>query len=308
MSLAYMLRRIMESGDGEERVFACHKFVAVGDGGNLFRSIMTARDSLFVTDDYRFGLLRRGEIRATVNLTDYRITPLTMAYLEPGSIVQVNHVSDDVEVTGIALSHDFFATALHGRFPEAFDGKESNYYIKVDGREAAPLCEMVDCVIDISRLHGGSPDAVGGLVSAVAHYFSSVVTARQRADGGAAAGMRRGGGRDIFERFMRLVHKAGGRERKLSYYADRLCLTERYLGTVVRQASGMTAKGWIDRAAVTAAKVMLLNTDLTVGQIADRLGFATDSFFCKYFKRMTGMTPTEERGRPPHAAEDAPAG
>lgn len=74
-----------------------------------------------------------------------------------------------------------------------------------------------------------------------------------------------------------------------------MCMCERYLGTLVRKASGVTAKEWIDRAVVTAAKVMLCHTRMPVGEIAYRLHFANDSFFCKYFRRLTGVTPTEFR-------------
>lgn len=70
-----------------------------------------------------------------------------------------------------------------------------------------------------------------------------------------------------------------------------MCLTERYLGTVIRQASGVTAKQWIDRALITYAKTQLLHTDKTVAQISNEMNFPNPSFFSKYFKRITQMTP-----------------
>jgi AraC-like DNA-binding protein len=75
-----------------------------------------------------------------------------------------------------------------------------------------------------------------------------------------------------------------------------MCLTERYLGTVVRQASGITAKEWIDRALVTRIKIELRHTDKSVAQISDEMKFPNPSFFSKYFRRLTGMTPLEFRG------------
>jgi len=59
----------------------------------------------------------------------------------------------------------------------------------------------------------------------------------------------------------------------------------------VRQASGITAKEWIDRAIVTRIKVELRHTDKPVAQISDEMGFPNPSFFSKYFKRLTGITP-----------------
>ena len=101
--------------------------------------------------------------------------------------------------------------------------------------------------------------------------------------------------REIFEQFVALVNTHCKEQRQLSFYADRLCLTERYLGTAIRQASGTTAKEWIDRATVMTAKVMLRHTRLSVSQISDSLHFANDSFFCKFFKRVASMTPGEYR-------------
>ena len=72
-----------------------------------------------------------------------------------------------------------------------------------------------------------------------------------------------------------------------------MCLSQRYLGTVVRQTSGTTAKEWIDRALITQAKVLLHHSDKSVIQISEELNFPNPAFFSKYFKRLTGMTPKQ---------------
>ena len=102
---------------------------------------------------------------------------------------------------------------------------------------------------------------------------------------------------NIFNRFLQLVNDYCHNERHLSFYAGRICVTERYLSTVIRQTSGITAKEWIDRAVITAAKVMLKHSDMQIAEITERLNFSTPSFFCKYFKRLTGETPQEYRRR-----------
>ena len=83
---------------------------------------------------------------------------------------------------------------------------------------------------------------------------------------------------ELFKRFIMLVNEHCRGEHQLSFYADRLCLTQRHLGVVVKQVSGVTAKEWIDRALIAEAKVMLQHTDKTVVQIADALnrGIHTD--------------------------------
>ena len=67
------------------------------------------------------------------------------------------------------------------------------------------------------------------------------------------------------------------------------------MSTVVRRVSGKTAKNWIDEALVNAIKVQLSYSGKQVSEIAYEMHFPNPSFFGKYFKRVTGMTPVEYR-------------
>ena len=78
-----------------------------------------------------------------------------------------------------------------------------------------------------------------------------------------------------------------------SFYADKLCLTPHYLSSVIRETSGQTVMQWINQAVILEAKVLLKHSNLLVFQISDELNFPNPSFFSKFFKRMTGMTPAE---------------
>ena len=69
------------------------------------------------------------------------------------------------------------------------------------------------------------------------------------------------------------------------------------MSTLVKQVSGKAAKQWIDDAMITRAKVALRHSDKTVAEIAEEMNFPNPSFFCKYFKRLTGLTTQSYRGR-----------
>ena len=98
---------------------------------------------------------------------------------------------------------------------------------------------------------------------------------------------------DIFQRFISLVNTYSKTERNVSFYADKLCLTPRYLNTVIRQTSQQTVMDWINQSIILEAKVLLKHSNRLVYQISDELNFPNPSFFSKFFKRMTGMTPQE---------------
>ena len=84
-------------------------------------------------------------------------------------------------------------------------------------------------------------------------------------------------------------------QHALDFYASRLCVTPRHMSTIVRNVSGKTAKYWLDEAIINAIKVQLHYSDKQVSEIAYDMDFPNPSFFCKYFKRLTGITPLEYR-------------
>ena len=97
----------------------------------------------------------------------------------------------------------------------------------------------------------------------------------------------------LLESFLSFIQKHHKEERSVDFYADKLCLTPKYLSTVIRQTSGKTAGEWIDEYVVLEAKALLKSTKMTIQQISDELNFPSQSFFGKYFKRLAGVSPKE---------------
>lgn len=84
-------------------------------------------------------------------------------------------------------------------------------------------------------------------------------------------------------------------QRDIGFYADRLCVTNKYLSTLLKQHTGMTALEWIERHVVLYAKSCLSSTTMSVQQISDELDFPSQSVFGKYFKRVEGLSPKAYR-------------
>jgi AraC-like DNA-binding protein len=82
-------------------------------------------------------------------------------------------------------------------------------------------------------------------------------------------------------------------ERELKFYADRLNLTPMHLSKVVKAASHKSANEWINDHVILEAKALLKSTSMTIQQISEELHFPSQSFFGKYFKRCTGISPRE---------------
>ena len=96
----------------------------------------------------------------------------------------------------------------------------------------------------------------------------------------------------LFDEFMTLLQQHSKRERNVSFYAERMNITPKYLSTVVKEVSGKTAARWIDESVILEAKTLLKYSGLNIQEIAARLNFSTQSFFGKYFKQHTGTSPS----------------
>ena len=99
-----------------------------------------------------------------------------------------------------------------------------------------------------------------------------------------------------FEAFLKLVADYHTTERGMAFYAEKLCLTPKYLSKLIKQVSGKSGPEWISSFVVIEAKNMLKYSEMPVKEIVYRLNFPNSSVFYKFFKAHTGMTPTEYRG------------
>jgi AraC-like DNA-binding protein len=100
---------------------------------------------------------------------------------------------------------------------------------------------------------------------------------------------------EIYEDFISLLEKHYRTEREIGFYADRLCITPKYLSSTLKELTGRTALELIEEYAISECKALLLSTRMTIQQISDELNFPSQSVFGKYFKRVTGMSPKEYR-------------
>jgi len=184
----------------------------------------------------------------------------------------------------------FLYVVQQRQMPSAMNGQVRDFQIKVDEPDIATARHIIDSIWHIVHQKDYNRQTVSSLVAALMHHYDGLY--RRYSDMVLASQSRE---QTIFDRFIQLVNQHCAEQHQISYYADRMCLTERYLSTVIRQTSGVTAKEWIDRALIMRIKVELRHTDKSIARIAEDLNFANTSFFCKYFKRETCMTPGKYR-------------
>ena len=100
---------------------------------------------------------------------------------------------------------------------------------------------------------------------------------------------------ELLGKFIVLVFQHSGNRREVQFYADSLSITTRYLSSVVKSLTGNTPKDIIDTRCIQEIKMQLRTTRDSMQEIAFRLDFPDQSFFNRYFKKHTGITPLEYR-------------
>lgn len=252
----------------------------------IFMLVIGQSQPPFIIDDYRLGIVVSGEIHVNINLVERHITPGTIVFLGPGTIISPISFSGTIELYGMGLFADFPMPQI----PSAFNGQVRDFQIKANESDITTARNIIDAIWHVVHQPDYNRQTVSSLVAAMMHHYDGIY--RQHIDSLRASQSRE---QTIFDRFISLVNQHATQEHQISFYADRMCLTERYLGTVIRQASGTTAKEWIDHAIITRVKIELKHSDKSVAQISDEMNFPNPSFFSKYFKRLTGQTPLEFR-------------
>lgn len=156
----------------------------------------------------------------------------------------------------------------------AFDGDGGRFVSNTLERLAAEVASARN--MDIVRIY---------LAALMTEIDSRCGTAANAADGD----------EHLCERFVAMIFEASDRRASIGDYAGRLGVSTGRLYRAVRRTTGKTPLRWIDEAVVAEAKALLSHTDLTVGEIAGRVGIMDSSYFSRFFRKQVGMTPMDFR-------------
>lgn len=100
-----------------------------------------------------------------------------------------------------------------------------------------------------------------------------------------------------FQRFLDMINDNIDKYHTVADYANKLCITPKYLSAICKRSTGKTANEWISERLLEEIRFYLEQTDLSIKQISDQLGFSNPSFFGKYVKANIGMSPTRFRNK-----------
>lgn len=238
---------------------------------------------------------RDGSAEATVNQYRGTIRRNTLILLLPGSLLMLTDRTDDFRATFCAFSRDLFAEAggrLEPAFFQALRERPISYPPARIVEGAAIWFQMAAYTYRDRGNMFRNTIIKNRLQNVLLEIYDKQQRFAARQHRTPATTTRR---TELFHRFVGLVHDHCTLQREVAFYADKLCISTRYLSTIVRSVVHTSAKEFIDRSVVLEIKILLQSTDLSVQEIAYRLHFPDQSYLGRYFKKHTGESPTEYR-------------
>ena len=248
-------------------------------------------------DAFIIGVGTEGETSVSFNLHEFRLKKDSMFIFTPKNILQVNsqqYFKADV----IAISPDFMRRINIKNMMPLFLKFVENPTLALTPEESRSMRGMI---AQIERETRGpethfSFDIVSGLIAATIykvgdimyHYFAEHPEGQNNSHNRAE---------EYFKQFTHLLGEHFREERSVGFYARQLCITPKYLTTLIKRISGQSVSEWIDNYVILEAKTLLKYSTMSIQEIAYYLNFPNQSFFGSYFKRNTGMSPSQYKAQ-----------
>ena len=237
-----------------------------------------------------FIITDKGNARAEIDGRSFTVQSPCITIVLPGQTYQMMVASEDISFRAVIMSQRFT------------DGLMSSYIgaskLKTMVHEY-PILDISHDVVSFNTYYNmllrtvQSPVKNFRLESARHLTLSMLYYYAKKLEGAAREKDKR---QLHYEKFISDVYCYYKINRTLPFYAGRLGVSVTYLTELIKEKHGMTAADYIDKHTATECMALLNSTSLSINQISRKMNFPSSSVFGKFFKRMTGCSPTEYRG------------
>lgn len=243
------------------------------------------------------GICLKGKAQYSVDTRKHEVGPGDAIIINDGQVMDNYMVSPDLSGVGFFVSEDFFNEVVkdvHDLSAIFLFSRTHPVFHLTDGESEAfqTYFRLIKQKIGESS-HRFRTHIVRSLFTTLLYDMSQAIYRLQEEQQlNVPHGTR---SEKIFADFLTLVEKHFRSERRVSWYAEQLGITPKYLSEMVKQASNRTPNSWIDNYVVLELRLLLKNTSLSVKDISEKMKFPNQSFLGKYFKEHVGMSPRRYR-------------
>ena len=240
-----------------------------------------------------------GNLEFEVNLAPATLIPNSVGVTPPGSFIEVKDIDwNGLDCYMLFVSSDFIRdinfdlNVLGSLTPMGGKGLKENPVITISPEEAT----LLRAYFEILNHNTGNADGTYGksiarcIIAAMTYQLIQVVIRRLPDDNNDRPKSRR---MTYVHDFIGLVREHHRRERTVAFYADKLFISPKYLSLIIKETLGRSAAEIIDDYVILEAKNLLRFSGKNIQQVSYELNFPNQSSFGKYFKHLTGLSPSE---------------
>ena len=241
---------------------------------------------------------QQGTMKARIRDVEYEVSVGQGLALLPMTVIQQLLVTPDVHFRGFGFSitamENVFYHSHRTTWQDALSLADHPVVALSEGQmQVAEHLYQIACQAkQMSGCRYFRP-MMRSVVQAFLYMIADVVSQREHSEDNEGMSQKE----RLFKQFVSLLWASGGKNRTVSYFAEQLCITPKYLSTVVRESSGKTPLEMIHRYAVNLIAQHLRNTNMTIKEICTELEFPNESFFGRFVNKHLGCSPREYRDK-----------
>lgn len=245
------------------------------------------------------GVGTEGETSLTSNLQEFRLKKDSLFIFSPKHILQVQS-NNRFKAHLIVIAPDFLKRINIDtkRMMPLFLQFGSLPCMELTHAESQSLRSFISMVEQ--ELKGSETDfsseIIGGLIATTIYKVGDILT-HYLTEHPEVDSPIHNRAEEYFRQFTELLGEHYKHERSVGFYARQLCITPKYLTTLIKRISGKSVSEWIDNYVILEAKTLLKYSNMSVQEIAYYLNFPNQSFFGSYFKRNAGMSPSQYKAK-----------
>lgn len=240
------------------------------------------------------ALCKKGKAQYSVDTRQQSVKPGDLMFISERHIVDGYEVSSDFECLFILVSTEFYHSFVMNvkNVSSLLLFSMNNPVVPLTAHEIQVYTNYYQTlrVKMADSHHHYRTNLVKALLLAMFYDMSNVIWRVEQTDN-----KTRKRADILFAQFIRLLEENFRTERRVSWYAEQLGITAKYLSEMVKQVSKRTPNDWIDSYVMLEIRVMLRNTTKSIKEISKAINFPNQSFFGKYFKEHMGMSPSQYR-------------
>jgi araC-type DNA-binding domain-containing proteins len=291
---SFTLNELITMAGGEKRPGIMGECIAANSASEMEKFRFPSRLNALI-----IGVGTEGETSLTSNLQEFRLKKDSLFIFSPKHILQVQS-NNRFKAHLIVIAPDFLKRINIDtkRMMPLFLQFGSLPCMELTHAESQSLRSFISMVEQ--ELKGSETDfsseIIGGLIAATIYKVGDILT-HYLTEHPEVDSPIHNRAEEYFRQFTELLGEHYKHERSVGFYARQLCITPKYLTTLIKRISGKSVSEWIDNYVILEAKTLLKYSNMSVQEIAYYLNFPNQSFFGSYFKRNAGMSPSQYKAK-----------